>query len=586
MSDRKDKIPTPSELEHDFNEFISKKYGGSVRIGSIFPMPKGESLEEEEDDVQDKKLKIKFDLLPEELEAYLNKFVIKQDQAKEILATKICTHFQRIKLADSVGPLGNIKNNIMLIGPTGVGKTYLIKLIAEKIGVPFVKGDATKFSETGYVGGDVEQLVRDLVHEADGNIELAQYGIIYIDEIDKIAATSSTIGPDVSRTGVQRNLLKLMEDTDVDLKIPHDLASQLEAAMRFQKTGKIEKKKVNTKNILFIVSGAFNGLSDIVSHRLHTKGIGFGAKISKKENRDYLHHVKSEDLIKYGFESEFVGRLPVIAVLDELTVDDLYQILQNPRCPVILGKKRDFKAYGIDLKFEDEALYRIAQAAYKEKTGARGLVSAIERFILKYEKKLPSTDINKLVVTKEVVTAPEKELSNLLHNPNAPALIHKYKHLLEEENEILRREIRKFQDKYNKSNKKNLKFSSIAEEMIIEHVHKNGKSVNTFCEQILRHYAEIDQQEEEFFHNSGLCVKFNQAARDLIIKRDWQENNTVADVCHQVMRNYEHGLTLIKNNTGKNEFIITKDGVTNPDAFLDKLIKRYFSKEEHKENKP
>jgi ATP-dependent protease Clp ATPase subunit len=172
--------------------------------------------------------KIDFKLKPEELEAYLNQYVVDQPEAVEVLATKICTHFNRMRLEIEEGvkndlALGNIKSNILMIGPTGVGKTFIIKLIANRIGVPFVKGDATKFSETGYVGGDVENLIRDLVHEADGSIPKAEYGIVYIDEIDKIASSQGSWGPDVSRTGVQRNLLKLMEETEVDMKVPHDL---------------------------------------------------------------------------------------------------------------------------------------------------------------------------------------------------------------------------------------------------------------------------------------------------------------------------------------------------------------------------
>jgi endopeptidase Clp ATP-binding regulatory subunit ClpX len=220
----------------------------------------------------------------------------------------------------------------------------MIKLIANKLGVPFVKGDATKFSETGYVGGDVEDLVRDLVREADDDIDLAQYGIIYIDEIDKIASSRNLIGADVSRTGVQRALLKPMEETDVDLKVPHDPISMIQEIERFRKTGKREKQSVNTKNVLFIMSGAFSDLTGIIKKRITKQGIGFGASIKTSEKQsDVLKQVKAEDLIAYGFESEFVGRLPVRAIFEELTESDLYEILRNPNNPIVLGKKTRFR---------------------------------------------------------------------------------------------------------------------------------------------------------------------------------------------------------------------------------------------------
>ena len=337
---------------------------------------------------------IHFDLKPEELEAYLDQYVIKQQEAKAILATKICTHFNRLKLPpeEDEGSVGNIKNNVLMIGPTGVGKTYLIRLIARKIGVPFVKGDATKFSETGYVGGDVEDLVRDLVREANGDIERAQYGIIYIDEIDKIASAQGVHGPDVSRSGVQRNLLKLMEETDVDLKAPHDIASQMESVIQMQQTGKIERQKVNTRNILFIVSGAFSGLDEIIGRRLNKGTMGFRSQADPAhlDADQLLSHVRAEDLIEYGFESEFIGRLPVIAVLHDLGPEDLLEILRNPKSSVILSKKRDFRAYDIEVEFADEALALLAERAHAEHIGARGLVSAIEKVLINYEKKLPS----------------------------------------------------------------------------------------------------------------------------------------------------------------------------------------------------
>jgi endopeptidase Clp ATP-binding regulatory subunit ClpX len=381
MAEDEKKVPDQKELEKELSDYLSKKYGARIKIVSPLMLPKEaeEQSEGESESGGDAVDKIKFDMKPEELEAYLNEYVIKQDEAKAILATKVCTHFNRIKhefkgkKKQDPTVVGRIKNNIIMVGPTGVGKTYMVKLIANELGVPFVKGDATKFSETGYVGGDVDDLVRDLVHEADDDIELAQYGIIYVDEIDKIASSHNLIGPDVSRTGVQRALLKPMEETEVDLKVPHDPISQIQAIEQYRKTGKREKRMVNTRNILFIVSGAFNGLSEIVKKRVKKQGIGFGADLASKDDEEYfLKMVKSEDLIQYGYESEFVGRLPVVSVFEELSEDDLYAILKNPKNPVINAKKADFRAYGIDIRFEDEALRLLAAQAGEERTGARG----------------------------------------------------------------------------------------------------------------------------------------------------------------------------------------------------------------------
>lgn len=401
----KGSISNPSEFRKDLNEYLTKQYTENQGIPNAdkFRHEPGEPTSGKRPEGVD------FSLKPEELERFLNRYVVDQEDAIEVLATKISTHFNRMKLESNESEdeqiVGNIKSNILMIGPTGVGKTYIIKLIAKRIGVPFVKGDATKFSETGYVGGDVEDLVRDLVREADGDIKLAEYGIIYLDEIDKIAGVKNTLGMDVSRTGVQRNLLKLMEEAEVDLKVPHDLASQMEAAMEAQRTGKVNRKKINTKNILFVMSGAFGSLDEIIKKRLHKQSIGFQGDVKKVSQNpsDYHRFVRTEDLLEYGFESEFIGRLPVVTVLDDLDVQGLYKILKNPNSSVILGKKRDFKAYGIELEFEDDALHYIAEKAHEERTGARGLVGVVEKILIKFEKKLPSTGIRKFVVTRDVI---------------------------------------------------------------------------------------------------------------------------------------------------------------------------------------
>jgi endopeptidase Clp ATP-binding regulatory subunit ClpX len=363
---------------------------------------------------------IRFDITPEELIDYLNSYVVEQERTIEVVATKICTHFHRMNL-ERENPklkriLGDVKSNMLLIGPTGVGKTYLIKLMADKLHVPFVKGDATKFSETGYVGGDVEDLVRELVYQVDGNIKLAECGIIYIDEIDKTASSGSWYGPDVSRSGVQRNLLKLMEETEVDMKVPHDLASQMEAVIETQRTGKAVRKKINTKNILFVMSGAFTGLPEIISKRLKRGGMGFtGVKMTSNEDvEDLLAKMHAQDLIDYGFESEFVGRVPVVTYLNNLDEDGLYQILSSPNSAVIQGKKRDFIAYGIKLTFDDEVLRLFASEAHKLTIGARGLVSIVEKHLMPFERSLPSTDIKKLHISLELLRDPEIFLDELI----------------------------------------------------------------------------------------------------------------------------------------------------------------------------
>ncbi|GBE29875.1 ATP-dependent Clp protease ATP-binding subunit ClpX [bacterium BMS3Bbin04] len=420
MTDNSSKQPSPEDLQRDIQAFLKDKYGPDAvhaEVDTLGSKEMDSSLKDEEE------ADLKFDMTPRELEEYLQEYVVEQDEAIEVLATKVATHFNRMRWEAEDGKNwkripGQIKPNILMIGPTGVGKTYIIKLIADHLGVPFVKGDATKFSETGYVGGDVEDLVRDLVRATGGNIKQAEYGIVYIDEIDKIASSRGTNGPDVSRTGVQRNLLKLMEETEVDLRVPHDLASQMEAVIETQRTGKAPQKKVNTRNILFIVSGAFNGLEDIVRKRMNRQPIGFGGDIETKvaDRNKLFADISTKDLIDYGFESEFIGRLPVLARLNDLDVDGLFEILTNEYNAVIQGKIRDFAAYGIDLKFEKDALRMLAAQAFEEKTGARGLTRAAERALITFEKHFPSTSIREFTLTKEAIENPRAVCEELVYN--------------------------------------------------------------------------------------------------------------------------------------------------------------------------
>ena len=586
MKDSDSKVPDQKELEKELNEYLGKKYGDRIRlvVPMLFPKPQTEEVSKEEKGIGEGKGKIHFDLKPEELEAFLNGYIICQEDAKQILATKICTHFNRIKFTKSIKgrdryeEVGHIKNNILMVGPTGVGKTYLIKLIAKKIGVSFVKGDATKFSETGYVGGDVEDLVRDLVYEANGDIELAQYGIIYVDEIDKIASSNNIIGPDVSRTGVQRALLKPMEETEVDLKVLHDPISQLEAIEHYRRTGKREKRTINTKHILFIMSGAFNGLEEIIKKRLNREGIGFGAEIrSKDERAEDLKQVKAEDLIAYGFESEFIGRLPVTAVFEKLEVDDLYAILKNPNNPIILGKKKDFKSYGIDIQFEEEALYELAVKAYEEKTGARGLVSAVEKVLIKFEKRLPSTDIRKFVVTQAVVEGPERELERLLQDPSNPEMLEKFEALLSHEKMALKESILNREAEFKK--RYGIVFREGRIDLIVNRIIEKGYDVNTVFEEAVGIQRQVEEFEMDFKRRNGIYLQFSEEAIDRITEILLNEDGKGTALFSRLSKDYEYGLELISDKTGQKEFIITREAVDNPEGYLDRTIREIYRRQ-------
>ncbi len=525
---------------------------------------------------------INFDLKPEELEAYLDEYVVGQADAKAVLATKMCTHFHRVRYMLERGgrfqDTGFVKNNIIMLGPTGVGKTYLVKLIANRLGVPFVKGDATKFSETGYVGGDVEDLIRDLVHEADGDIERARFGIVYLDEIDKIASSPHLIGPDVSRTGVQRALLKPLEETEVDLRVPHDPVSQLEAIEYYRRTGQRKRQTINTRYILFVVSGAFGGLEEIIKKRLHKQGLGFIAEVeSKKDIRvNYLRFVKAEDLIAYGFESEFVGRLPVFAVLDPLTVDELYLILCNPNSPVIINKKRDFRAYGIDLVFENEALKRMAELAEKEKTGARALVRVLERTLMPFEKRLPSLNAPFLVVTKELVEDPQGVLGTVEAHPDSPALRARYQRALEEERERIREFIA--QRERVLSSTYAFKLTPSRVDLAVQIHRQEDLDLHQALEELSLLLRQVKNYERSFERRTGFKVIFSEEAVDRVLQHVLQIDQGVYAYCDRILNLLEYGLRLVHERTGQSRFVIPPEAIDSPEVYLNRLVRRTYAR--------
>jgi len=358
-----------------------------------------------------------FQLKPQEIARHLNRFVIGQTEAKKVLSVALCDHFQHVRLTEEghTAPFYQ-KQNVLLLGPTGVGKTHLIRSAAELIGVPFVKADATKFSETGYVGGDVDDLVRDLYRRAGNDLKKAEHGIIYLDEVDKLATREAGAGRDVSGRGVQTNLLKLMEDAEVPLVSPNDMTGQLQAAMSTMRGGVPLKETLNTRHVLFIVSGAFSGMENLVRGRLLASSQAEGRK-SKTEYQTVdrlISQTTTADLIAYGLEPEFVGRLPVRVACHGLDEDDLFDVLRKSESSLIHQYVRAFAAYGVAVEFRNDGLRRLAALAAGEGTGARGLMTVCERVFRDFKFRLPSSSVRGFAVTAKLVDEPATELKRLL----------------------------------------------------------------------------------------------------------------------------------------------------------------------------
>src|SRR6266568_5010222 len=459
-------FPSPEELKTKITEFMKQNFGDRVSVAAVSSPKKTEAETEEKPEKIDNQ-EFEFNFLPRDIKAHLDRFVIKQDEAKKVLAIAVCDHYNHAKYLRQLEKENPkraelteyAKQNVILVGPTGVGKTYLI---------------------------------------------------IYIAEIDKIASAGNLIGRDVSCRGVQTTLLKLMEETEVPVRSMNDLQAQLQAAFEFQRRGKAKRETINTRHILFVVSGAFEKLKEQVARRVGQGQIGFSAAPVQVMDNELFQHVTTQDFVEYGFEPEFIGRLPVRVVCEELDADDLFKIMKYSEGSLLRQYERAFRAYGIQISFEDEALRLLAEAAAKERTGARGLLTVFEKLFRDYKYYLAGSGLSQLRVTAGLVREPKRVLDQLM-----------------------------------------------AEGQKLE--------VQTF-------EAGVHQFAETFKNEHGLEIIFDATAVRRLVERTQAERMTMNDLCAHLFKDYQFGLNLIRKNTGRTKFVINAEAVDAPDKFLSELV--------------
>lgn len=591
----------PSDIQKELEQLIREKFGSRLNIlSTTITTSDGSDIKDEPSTTQDTDDEAKtaqaddfhlraFNKTPKEVKQYLDQYVISQDEAKKTLAIAICNHYNQILHHHRLSPEAKeeyvyAKQNVLLIGPTGVGKTYMIRQIAKLIDVPFVRADATKYSETGYVGGNVEDMIRDLVHQADDDITRAEYGIVYIDEADKLATTSQR-AHDISGRGVQLNLLKLLEETDVDLRGGHDPVSQIQTIMEMHATGgaRPASKVINTKHILFILSGSFNGLAEIIAKRKSLNTIGFAhdqtpsSSSSPPATDELLAQLKTEDLIQFGYEPEFVGRLPVRVFCRNLSVDDLFQILKTAQGNIVGQYSQALAAYDIKAEFKDSAFTEIAKQAYLEKTGARSLSTILDQSLKEFIYELPSVEVYKLTIDGKLIRDPQSVLTTILAKakpkaPRQPDPIEAQDHPPDKDPK---------DDQDDADNNGMLDHEPTADDASI-----TQDELPEILDPILYHQMKesILAYPRYFSRRHGVRISFDGECTEFLMHKFSGETDSIQTYLNDQLQNFETTIKLVAYLRGETKITLSRASLEDPESTFQQWIKTAITNRETDQN--